>query len=166
MYKESLIFVAWAVAAANGLYLGFGGVSGNLTPRTGSSWPPYPGAGRGHWANRAGFYDDGRAGFDYGRSRYYHNRRPKRSPLYAGFGGVVGELTPRTGGGYSGGSSGGGRGSYSAYNRSRYAAARRATNYSSSKSSSRKTANNKKSYRSRYSYYRGLGASGYRGFRG
>ena len=122
MYKESLIFVAWAVAAANGLYLGFGGVSGNLTPRTGSSWPPYPGAGRGHWANRAGFYDGRASGFDYGRSRYYHNRRPKRSPLYAGFGGVVGELTPRTGGGYSGGSSGGGgRGSYSAYNRSRYA---------------------------------------------
>ena len=29
------------------LYLGFGGVVGKLTPRTGSKWPPYPGAGQG-----------------------------------------------------------------------------------------------------------------------
>ena len=163
MYKESLILVACAVAAANGLYSGFGGVVGNLTPRTGSSWPPYPGAGRGYWANRAGFYDSGRSGFDHGNSRYFANRRPKRSPLYAGFGGVVGELTPRTGGGYSGGSSG--KVQYSEYNRSRYAAARKATNYSG-KSSSRKSNNNRKSYRSRYSYYRGSGFTGYRGFRG
>ena len=58
MYKESLILAALAVSAASGLYSGFGGVVGNLTPRTGSSWPPYPGAGRGYWANRAGFYDN------------------------------------------------------------------------------------------------------------
>ena len=159
MYKESLILAVCAVAAANGLYGGFGGVVGNLTPRTGSSWPPYPGAGRGYWANRSGFYDGGRSGFDYGRSKYYSNRRPKRSPLYAGFGGVVGELTPRTGGGFSGSSSGSGR--VSEYNRSRYAAARSAA----SRGSSRRTKNNKR-YRSRYSYYRGLGVSGYRGFRG
>ena len=157
MYKESLILVVCAVAAANGLYGGFGGVVGNLTPRTGSSWPPYPGAGRGYWANRSGFYDGSRSGFDYGRSKYFSNRRPKRSPLYAGFGGVVGELTPRTGGGFSGSSSG----RVSEYNRSRYAAARSAA----SRGSSRRTKNNKR-YRSRYSYYRGLGVSGYRGFRG
>ena len=64
MYKESLLFVIWAVAAANGLFSGFGGVVGNLTPRTGSSWPPYPGAGRGYWANRAGYYDGGRSRSD------------------------------------------------------------------------------------------------------
>jgi len=152
MYKESLLFFIWAVAAANGLFSGFGGVVGNLTPRTGSSWPPYPGAGRGYWANRAGYYDGG-------RSRY-NNRRPKRSPLYSGFGGVVGNLTPRTGG--SAPSGGSGRVSYSDYNRSRYAAARKATNYS--RGSSRKASNN--GNRSRYSYYRGRGFSGYRGFRG
>ena len=64
MYKESLLFFIWAVAAANGLFSGFGGVVGNLTPRTGSSWPPYPGAGRGYWANRAGYYDGGRSRSD------------------------------------------------------------------------------------------------------
>ena len=58
MYKESLLVLVSAVAAANALFLGFGGSAGNFSPRTGSVWPPYPGAGRGYWANRAGFYDN------------------------------------------------------------------------------------------------------------
>ena len=164
MYKESLILAALAVSAASGLYSGFGGVVGNLTPRTGSSWPPYPGAGRGYWANRAGFYGGGgrAGGYDYANSRDFANRRPKRSPLYAGFGGVVGELTPRTGPS----SPSGGSATHSEYNRSRYAAARSAAKYSSGRSSSRRKSNRRKSYRSRYSYYRGSGFTGYRGFRG
>ena len=169
MYKESLILAALAVSAASGLYSGFGGVVGNLTPRTGSSWPPYPGAGRGYWANRAGFYGGGgrAGGFDYANSRYFANRRPKRSPLYAGFGGVVGELTPRTGpSSPSGGSRSSGGATHSEYNRSRYAAARSAAKFSSGRSSSRRKSNRRKSYRSRYSYYRGSGFTGYRGFRG
>ena len=30
--------------------------SSKLTVMTGSVWPPYPGAGQGYWAARAGFY--------------------------------------------------------------------------------------------------------------
>merc|ERR1712080_706135 len=38
--------------------LGFGGLPGQRTPRTGSVWPPYPGAGLGYWARQSGFYSN------------------------------------------------------------------------------------------------------------
>ncbi len=40
------------------LYLGLGGVVGQRTTLTGSTWPPYPGAGQGYWARKAGFYSN------------------------------------------------------------------------------------------------------------
>lgn len=91
MYKVGLIFFIIAFTVTNGQHLGLGGVIGNLTPRTGSSWPPYPGAGRPRpWANRAGLYN--------GRSKH-NSRRTKGHRLGGGggLGGVVGNLTPRTG---------------------------------------------------------------------
>lgn len=40
----------------SGQLLGFGGLPGQRTPRTGSVWPPYTGAGLGYWARQAGYY--------------------------------------------------------------------------------------------------------------
>merc|ERR1711874_570300 len=37
--------------------LGYGGLPGQRTARTGSVWPPYPGANQGYWARQAGFYN-------------------------------------------------------------------------------------------------------------
>ena len=95
MCKEGLIFfiIVVAFSVTTGQYLGLGGTPGNRTPRTGSSWPPYPGAGGGYWANRAGVYN--------GRQPTHKIRRgrTKGHRLYAGFGGVVGNLTPRASGG-------------------------------------------------------------------
>ena len=107
MYKESLILAALAVSAASGLYSGFGGVVGNLTPRTGSSWPPYPGAGNGYWADKAGWYGRGR-----GRNGRGQRRRMRGPRLFLGSGGV---FPPR--------------GPVSAYNRERYDAARNAARF-------------------------------------
>merc|ERR1739840_44867 len=45
--------------------LGFGGLPGQRTPRTGSVWPPYPGAGLGYWARQSGFYS-GRVSSKFG----------------------------------------------------------------------------------------------------
>merc|ERR1719483_1695036 len=39
------------------LDLGYGGLPGQRTPRTGSVWPPHPGANQGYWARQAGFYN-------------------------------------------------------------------------------------------------------------
>ena len=94
MQLLTLVSVAVLLAAtvsASPLYGGFGGSpSTGFSPRTGSSWPPYPGAGQGYWAQRAGFY-----------SRRRRSAEPRASPsasaLYLGLGGVVGQLTPRTG---------------------------------------------------------------------
>ena len=90
MQPLTLVSVAVLLAAtvsASPLYGGFGGSpSTGFSPRTGSSWPPYPGAGQGYWAQRAGFY-----------SRRRRSAEPSASALYLGLGGVVGQLTPRTG---------------------------------------------------------------------
>ena len=68
-----LLFTAISLLCpVQGLDLGYGGLPGERTPRTGkillilpslssvwlsgSVWPPYPGAGQGYWAARAGFY--------------------------------------------------------------------------------------------------------------
>ena len=48
--------VATSLVEADPQYLGFGGVQGSLSPRTGSVWPPFQGAGQGYWARRAGVY--------------------------------------------------------------------------------------------------------------
>ncbi len=42
-----LLSLALLAASAEALYGGFGGVVGKLTPRTGSKWPPFRGAGQG-----------------------------------------------------------------------------------------------------------------------
>ncbi len=117
-WLSSSLLLCCLVYGANSLFLGQGGVTGSLTPRTGSSWPPYPGAGQGYWARRAGFYGSGNSNINL-------HSRPKRSPLYLGQGGVVGELTPRTGPSYGGSNR---RSSYSSsgYSRGQYVAARRA----------------------------------------
>ena len=83
------LLTLFAGVRSDPLFLGLGGSpSSGFTSRTGSSWPPYAGAGQGYWAAKAGFYGS----------------RPKRSadPLYGGYGGVVGSLTPRTGPSYPG----------------------------------------------------------------
>ena len=120
MYKESIVLIMALTVIDGRQDLGLGGARtrGRLTPRTGSSWPPYPEAGRGHRTDEAG---------GCGRKGRGQRRRTKGHRLYAGFGGVVGSLTPRTGGG--GGGFGPPRGSFSAYNRERYAAARNAANF-------------------------------------
>ena len=69
----SFLALALAPQWAEAQYLGFGGVVGSLSPRTGSSWPPFPGAGQGYWARRAGFYGSTRS-----------SSRPKRSAQYLG----------------------------------------------------------------------------------
>ncbi len=43
----SFLVLLALVAASSALYLGFGGVVGKLTPRTGTKWPPFKGAGQG-----------------------------------------------------------------------------------------------------------------------
>ena len=55
-FVVALLFSVLAIAVTESLYLGLGGTPGNRTPRTGSSWPPYPNAGLGYWAAKAGFY--------------------------------------------------------------------------------------------------------------
>ncbi len=95
MVKILLIAVVVAVIFVHveGLYLGVGGVS-----RTGSSWPPYPGAGQGYWARRAGLHYALRPRLRY-RLRSRRSAEPEPEPLYLGLGGVVGKgnITPRTG---------------------------------------------------------------------
>ena len=71
-----LLFAAISLLCpVQGLDLGYGGLPGERTPLTGkillilpslsslwlsgSVWPPYPGAGQGYWAARAGFYKTG-----------------------------------------------------------------------------------------------------------
>ena len=104
MIKECLVLII-ALTLIDGQYLGFGGVKGRLTPRTGSSWPPYPGAGNGYWADKAGWYGRGRNG----RGQCRRMRGPR---LFLGSGGV---FPPR--------------GPISAYNRERYDAARNAARF-------------------------------------
>ncbi|CAB4064309.1 unnamed protein product [Lepeophtheirus salmonis] len=48
-----------------------GGLSGELSPRTGKKWPPYPEAHMGYWARQAGFY--GGHLNDQGSALQYHN---------------------------------------------------------------------------------------------
>ena len=50
----SLLLLSWTQA----LDLGYGGLPGQRTAHTGSVWPPFPGAGQGYWAARAGFYQN------------------------------------------------------------------------------------------------------------
>ena len=59
--------------SVNSQCAGCGGVVGRLTPRTGGSWPPYPGAGYGYWARRSGYYNRVK-------------RSPQFSSPYAGYG--------------------------------------------------------------------------------
>jgi len=52
----SLISLSLTLSLTEGQLLGLGGLPGQRTPRTGSVWPPYPGAGQGYWAKQAGYY--------------------------------------------------------------------------------------------------------------
>merc|ERR1711994_391060 len=51
-----LLSAIFLLSLVQGLDLGYGGLPGERTPLTGSVWPPFPGAGQGYWAARAGFY--------------------------------------------------------------------------------------------------------------
>ena len=74
--SPSLLIIVTIVVTSSGQQLGYGGLPGQRTSRTGetiivslswvirtwftgSVWPPYPGAGQGYWARKAGFYDSG-----------------------------------------------------------------------------------------------------------
>jgi len=50
------LLLSTVVCGCVALDLGYGGLPGQRTARTGSVWPPYPGANQGYWARRAGFY--------------------------------------------------------------------------------------------------------------
>merc|ERR1712106_1288721 len=52
-----MLLVGTMVGMGTTLDLGYGGLPGQRTPRTGSVWPPYPGANQGFWARQAGFYN-------------------------------------------------------------------------------------------------------------
>jgi len=52
----SIISLFLTVSLTEGQLLGLGGLPGQRTPRAGSVWPPYPGAGQGYWAKQAGYY--------------------------------------------------------------------------------------------------------------
>merc|ERR1711872_620070 len=49
--------VGMLMGMGTSLDLGYGGLPGQRSPRTGSVWPPYPGANQGYWARQAGFYN-------------------------------------------------------------------------------------------------------------
>merc|ERR1712168_1573934 len=53
----SLVVMMIIVGSCLGQQLGYGGLPGERTARTGNVWPPYPGAGQGYWARQAGFYN-------------------------------------------------------------------------------------------------------------
>merc|ERR1711971_770336 len=56
LYILTAILLLLLLSPVQALDLGYGGLPGERTPNTGSVWPPYPGAGQGYWAARAGFY--------------------------------------------------------------------------------------------------------------
>jgi len=56
MSARLTLLISTMVCGGLALDLGYGGLPGQRTARTGSVWPPYPGANQGYWARRAGFY--------------------------------------------------------------------------------------------------------------
>lgn len=56
--------------------------------RTGSVWPPFPGAGQGYWARKAGFYggvqNREKEKEAEAEEKEAVNNRPKRAALYGG----------------------------------------------------------------------------------
>merc|ERR1712189_23598 len=53
-----LVVLGLSIRMGLSLDLGYGGLPGQRSARTGSVWPPYPGANQGYWAKKAGFYDN------------------------------------------------------------------------------------------------------------
>merc|ERR1719167_142174 len=53
-----LVVLGLSIRMGLSLDLGYGGLPGQRSARTGGVWPPYPGANQGYWARQAGFYDN------------------------------------------------------------------------------------------------------------